>query len=490
MQSLKEYTKDLFQYIPSAIIPALVSLISVPLFTRYLSPDAWGNYVLVLNATELLTTISVSWLSSSIVRFYEQSLQDNKTSRFISTVIVSGLLSVFSFIGLAFTFLFAIKKKLPEDFLLVAISIGLWLFAIKAIGNLLQSIFKAKRKVSLYSGLASWQSISGFGFGFIFVGLLGWGFEGLLFGSALGLTIGVILFSFALRDQLFRIKATSLRLVKSMFMYGFPIVAGDISYWFLRLADRYILTLFRGTYEVGIYSVGYDLSDKALGLLISLLAISSWPLTIQIWERKGEQATSAFLTQLMRLFLLLCVPAVIAVSLLREPLMSVMTDELYFEGNRIVPLIMLSVFFFGFQRWFQVVPALYKKTRFIAIAILSGAVLSIVLNFIFTPSFGYHASAIINVISYAFVTLLMIFFSRSLLVWKFPFDSLAKSLISSAFMAAGIVGIISIHMPDWLKLVVSIPFGAVLYLIALVVFKELSYTSIKTFVRPFFQKPT
>ena len=110
MQSFKEYSKDLLQYIPSTVIPVLASIISVPLFTRYLKPDTWGNYVLVLNSAELLSTISLSWLGAAIVRFYEQSVREEKISRFIATVIISGMLSVFSFIGLAFVFYFVFKE--------------------------------------------------------------------------------------------------------------------------------------------------------------------------------------------------------------------------------------------------------------------------------------------------------------------------------------------------------------------------------------------
>jgi O-antigen/teichoic acid export membrane protein len=273
-----------------------------------------------------------------------------------------------------------------------------------------------------------------------------------------------------------------------MLLFGLPIVGGDISFWFLRLADRYILRIFRSAYEVGIYSVGYDLSDRSLGILISLLAMSSWPLVVQTWERKGVQATSSFLTQLMKLYLLICIPAVVAISLLRMPIMNIMADKLYFEANQIIPLIVSSVFFFGFQRWFQLVLALYKKTHFIMISVLGGAVVNIVLNVVFVPSFGYLASAIINVIGYALFALLIVLFSRPLMAWKFPFASLRNSFLSSAFMAAGILGVISTHLPEWAKLIICIPIGLMLYVIALFVIKELSFGDVMNFTRSWFHK--
>ena len=231
------------------------------------------------------------------------------------------------------------------------IAAGLWLFAGMALGNVLGSFLRARRKASLYSGFVSWQSISELGFGFVLVGLLGWGFNGLLLGSAIGWTIGLIAFGFALFEQPLHVKDVSWPLAKSMLVYGLPIVGGDFFFWFLKISRSiYPGAISKVLYEVGIYSVGDDLSDKTLGALFSLLAISSWPLVVQTWERKGERATSEFLTQLMRFFLLLCVPAVLALSLLREPFMTVMAGNLYFEGNQNYPSYYIKRFLFRFSK--------------------------------------------------------------------------------------------------------------------------------------------
>jgi O-antigen/teichoic acid export membrane protein len=488
MHFFKDYSKDLLKYLPSSILPAIVSLVSVPIFTSYLKPDEWGNYVLVLNAAELLSTISITWMTTSVVRFYELSLREGKYSRFITTVLISGLLSVFSLVGLAFLISFVFKEQLPKEFLVSVTATGLWLFAGTALGNLVGSVFKAKREAGKYSILVSWQSISRLGFGILFVGLLGWGFEGLLFGSALGLTVGLIAFSYSLFSKSFHFKYFSWTLSKSLLFYGLPIAIGDLSYWLLRLADRYIIRLSRSAYEVGIYSVGYDISDKTFGTLIALLSLAAWPLVVQTWERKGEQVTSEFISQLLRMYLLLAIPAVVAMSLLREPLITVLADKLYIDGNQIIPLVVSSVFFFGFQRWFQLVLLLHKKTGFVMISVLSGAVVNVILNLIFVPYFGYQASALINLLSYMLFALLIILFSRRLMKLNFPFISSFKSLLSSALMAGSIIAILSINLPEWVKLTICVPVGLIIYAIGLFVLQELSFASALNFVRSWFQR--
>lgn len=472
MHSLKEFFKDLGKYIPAYAIPAIVSFISVPLFTRYILPDEWGRYTLTVNTAGLLTTISGAWLSSSIIRFYEQSVREKYVESFTSTVIGLGLLSVVLVAGIS-SLLFLQVIVLPEEFAVSVIIMGLWLSANQTLSNVLGSILRAKRKAGTYAGFVSWQSLAGACLGFLFIKIGGMGFEGLILGSAIGLCLGLIAFSSSVVDkQTFQWNRISRPLAKSMLLYGLSITGTDISYWLLRLADRYILGIFRPAHEVGIYSVGYDLSDGTLGVLITLLTLSSWPLVVRTWERDGKKATSEFLTQLMRVFLILCVPAVVAMSLMRELLMSTITSAPYFQGNQIIPLIVTSTFFFGFQRLYMNILALYKKPYLMMIAVLASGLINVILNFIFVPSYGYQAAAIINLVSYVLFASLIFLFSRHFLIWRFPFESLFKSILSSIVMAIAIRGVLLMEISEFYKLVLCVVVGGLIYFAALFISKE------------------
>jgi len=80
--------------------------------------------------------------------------------------------------------------------------IGIWIFVAQAFVTVIGSVFRAKRKVVLYSGLITWRSVSRLAFGFIFLSMLMWGAKGLLIGYALGLTIGLFVFGYSLFDHL------------------------------------------------------------------------------------------------------------------------------------------------------------------------------------------------------------------------------------------------------------------------------------------------
>lgn len=487
MESFKEYFKDFLEYIPSTAVPIIVSLISVPLFTKYLSPEEWGDYILILNGSELLTTVCIAWLSASIIRFYEEKINEHKEEELISTTLVYGLIILLVISSLIISITFFFGNNISQSYGFSLVLIGLWLFLVYSINNLFGSLFKAQRKARKYSALVSWQNMSKLVFGLLFVGLLNNGVKGLLIGTAIGFTSGVAFFGIRIITHL-NLKMISYSLIKKLFLYGFPIVAGDVAFWFLRLSDRYILRLFRSAYEVGIYSVSYDLSDRSLGALISLLAISSWPLVVQTWERKGKAKTSEFLTQLMRFYLLLCVPATIAISILRKPIMEIMADQQYFIGNSIIPLVVFSVFLFGFQRWFQLILALFKKTYLIMLSVVCGAILSIILNLVFVPKYGYIASAIINIFGYLIFTLLVIVFSRSLMVWRFPYSSLRNSIMASLAMALSVIAVLTFIQKSILIIIISVPIGLIIYTSTLFFLNEFSFKVAINSIRNFLNR--
>lgn len=489
MDSTREMARDLVQYLPSFLIPGLISLISIPLFTRYVRPDEWGIYILVVNATELLTVIAVAWLSVSSVRFYSKTMQSNESRFYESTVVGSAALSVGLASVLVMALIFIFRELLEKKDLLTIVFLGVWIFTFRSSLMVVGSVLRAKRKALHYSVSICWQHISRLGFGLIFILFFGWGIKGILFGTAIGLVFGVLVFGkFALPIKSIKTNHFSRSLARSMFFFGLPIIGGDLSFWFLRFFDRYILGFFKGSSEVGIYAVGVDISSKSLSLIVSALALSSWPLVVQVWEKKGENATAQFLTQLMRLYLIVCVPAMVGISLLRRPVLEVLAEESYFEAYKIIPFIAASTFLFGFQRWFQLVLALREKTYLIFLSVISGAFINCILNILLAKTGGYNVVAINHLIGYMIFTLLIVLFSRKLLAWKFPFVSAIKVFASALLMSIVIIIVLKFNMSYLQSLSIGVAAGFITYSGGLLAVREFSSKNLKQLYGYFMKK--
>jgi O-antigen/teichoic acid export membrane protein len=186
--------------------------------------------------------------------------------------------------------------------------------------------------------------------------------------------------------------------------------------------------------------------------------------------------------KLTRYYLLVCIPAVVGLSVLGKPLINILTGQEYYEGYKIIPLVALGAFFLGLQQRFYPGVNFYKKTHFIMLAIIVSGLLNLGLNFLLIPKYGYMAAAATTLISYVFLLFLIIIISRRFFVWKFPFKSLANVSCASAIM-----GIVVYYVGNSLTFSVSINLisgicvGITVYILMLLLLKEFSQEEIQIF---------
>jgi len=257
----------------------------------------------------------------------------------------------------------------------------------------------------------------------------------LLLGSILSLAIAfALLWKKAIEGVSISPKGISFPLISEMAKYSFPLVAGNLSAWIMSLSDRYILEFFRGSEEVGIYSASYAISEKSIMLLATLFMLASGPISMNIWEKEGKKKSQEFVSRLTSYYLMICLPAVVGLSVLARPLIGILIPEEYYEGYRIIPLVTCGAFFLGLQHRFQAGPLFHKRTHFIMFPIIASGLLNLGLNFLLIPKYGYMAATTTTLISYVFLLFLMITTSRRLFIWEFPFKSLVKISCASAMM--------------------------------------------------------
>ena len=67
---IKDLFKDMGKYLPSYIVPAIVSFFSIPIITRLFAPKDYGNYILIMSTVSILSVITTVWLGASVIRFF------------------------------------------------------------------------------------------------------------------------------------------------------------------------------------------------------------------------------------------------------------------------------------------------------------------------------------------------------------------------------------------------------------------------------------
>ena len=97
-------------------------------------------------------------------------------------------------------------------------------------------------------------------------------------------------------------------------------------------------------------------------------------------------------------------------------------DTSYWEAMKVVPLIILANFFLGIYTNLSIWYKLIDKTHIGALISLLGAALTLALNFILIPSYGYYGSAIATIVAYA--SMMIISYLLGNRFYPIPYDKI------------------------------------------------------------------
>ena len=482
--AVKKFGKDIVRYLPSKAVPPLIGLIAIPIITRLFEPGDYGNYILVLATVSVLSLIPGTLLGTATLRFFPEYERQSRLGAFRNTLIKATIACV---IGIAIIFfgVLQIAEASISSNLYFLMSMGILLFVATSVFDILLHLLNIRQKATPYTCLTIWHAGAGLLFGLAIVLLIGRGVEGLLWGSIGALIIAIpFLYCIAFAGIPAGKGAFSKSIAIEMTKYSAPLIIANLAAWILSLSDRYIIGLYRGSYEVGLYSASYAFSQTPLTMLWTLFMLAGYPLIVNMWENQGREATQRFVGGLTRYYLLLALPSAVGLSVLSKPIIGVFTAPAYHEGYRIVPLVAFGAFLLALQWWPQVGLSLRKKTSISAYCVVGAGLLNIGLNFLLIPGYGYMAAAATTFISYAFLLVLMVLASRRLFTWKFPFKSLGKIALASAIMGVVVYPVgNSLTSSTAVNLIVGICLGLVVYGGMLLLLKEAHWSEMREMLK-------
>lgn len=187
--------------------------------------------------------------------------------------------------------------------------------------------------------------------------------------------------------------------------FNIPLLPHYLSMTVLSSSDRIMISNMVGNEKAGIYSLAYSISQIMTMFNTALLqTIEPW-IYRKLKDKKvydiAHVAYPCFiLIAVLNLLLIIFAPEIVTIFAPRE----------YQEAIWCIPAVALSVFFTFLYTFFATFEFYYEKTKYIAVATMGGAVLNIVLNYIFINLFGYMAAAYTTLFSYILYAVLHYYF--------------------------------------------------------------------------------
>lgn len=401
---IKNFLGDAKIYIVVRGFVALSWLLTLKVYTHFLSPTEYGLYSVLFFLTTIFSTFSISWISASYIRYFPDWGNDDNVieSIYVISIITITISSIFLFCCL---FLCMSKGMLEVRLSLIIICCLHYIFLSSF--TLMIGKLSAERKLKKLSFFTIGQFIFGLFFTLMFLYLTKLGIYGIFIGLLLSNLFFLVLLIYSENLPRFKIYNFNKNILKVIINYGSPIFLINILSNLLTSADLLLLKYYNLDIDAGIYSANYSLADKSINVLINTFTVAYLPTLFGIWSTKGSKEAYVFYRKVIYLYICISIPMLIVLLKYNSYLFSFLLPEKY-DTNNIIIFIMLGSYFWSIGQIFSDILTLNKKTLKLAFCYLLPAILNILANFLFIPKFGMKACAIISMISYIILTLTII----------------------------------------------------------------------------------
>ena len=189
-------------------------------------------------------------------------------------------------------------------------------------------------------------------------------------------------------------------ILKTILSYSWPLLIAGLAGTVNEAIDR-ILLKFRlpdhiePLEQLGIYGANFKLA-VLMTLFIQMFRYAAEPF---FFEKKNEENAKEIYADVMKFFIFFCMVIFLGVTLFID-VFKLFIGKDFREGLNIVPVILIANLFMGVYYNLSVWFKLTNRTRYGAIMVLTGAVVTFIINYFFIPVFGYIASAWGHFVSY------------------------------------------------------------------------------------------
>lgn len=445
-------------YAPAILVPRAITLLVVVVFTHQLAPDQFGLYALLLVYGELLDATLLDWNRSGIRRFCYHGDSLNVTGLIpgASLVLAGGLVigaSVGAVIGASTD-----ATATTEFFLLLMLY-----FAANGLLRFGLTILRVRERLTTYVLLECVRPPLGF--------LAAWFLVQTQEATYIPLALGLFGVTGLFTLPVF---AATLRGVKwgsadwptfrAMMGYAAPLLFVFLLAQLIMVSDRYLLNLLAGSAAVGMYAASYSLAKPALEILFNIVNLDAFPRMVKAYEREGSIAAQEVLRDSVSMYAFLCLPALVIITLLAEPLTRVLVSEAYRENApAVMRVIALATFFAGFKHFvFDQIFHLIQKPMLQSYLLVPAVILNLALNLLLIPSFGILGSAWATLAGYALAAALSSYYSQRYIKILWPIRHLFWFTIATLCM--GVTTYLIQHGGGPERLWFSLPIAGLMYL--------------------------
>lgn len=389
-KSTPKEIKASFWYIICSILQKGVSIITLPIFTRILTLEQYGQvsvYISWMGLFSIFLSLNLPYGSfqTAMIKF------ENDRDGYVSSIE-----GIFILLSTVFLVIYLPTRDLCNSILGLSTPIVL-IMVFEILSNSCTQCWMGKQKfeykykkvvfLTLFSTFAS-QILS-----LVFVICFNDKSTAKIAGNALIVVIiGLIICGFFLLKGK---KIFNKKYWGYAFGFNFPLIFYYLSQVVFNQSDKIMIERMCGDAQAGIYSVAYSLG-MLLTFVINAITSSYMPWfynKLKQGKETDDRKVSFILSIIVALLLLVIIAAT-------PEIVYIMSGEKYKEAIAIVPPIAMSVLLLFYADIFDRLFFYFENKLFLTIPTIFAGAINVILNYVYIPKFGFYVAAYTTLISY------------------------------------------------------------------------------------------
>jgi O-antigen/teichoic acid export membrane protein len=456
--------RQIIGYIPSNVIPAVVSMVMIYAYTRLLSPAEFGSYTYVFSAVLVLQTSLFYALPTAVMRFYPAAALAGRRDGLLKEayIIFYALAGAVSLLCV----ILALVVHLPEQYRLAAwLALPMLLF--RSLVQLNQAINRSANSMRRFNTIECLHAVLGFGLGVVALFVLGRGAAAIV----IGLLIAAVICSLIdLRLLVVPFRASAGRLDRGQLVrlaeYSWPMVAVAATSMIMQNSDRFLLGSLAGTEMLGIFAVAYNLVDRPTTVICNSISTATFPLVVQVLEHQGKEAARIQAGRNGIALLAVALPACVGLAFTADYVAHTLVGPAFRQGvAALLPIMSLTALARGVRSHF-IDHAFHLSGRPMMMLWSYGpaTIVNIALNLYVIPRYGMFGAAWTALACQSGIVVAGWFIGTSMFPVWLPVWQVVRCVAAVVPM---ILALTLIRFPlDWFGLGSAIMMGGVLYVVS------------------------
>lgn len=398
----------------------------LPLYTAVLTTEDYGNVDILQSVIQLAVPIITLQLSAALFRF----LIDQKTFKDKREVVSTGMLVVIANVCICSTVLILFNCIHSIQYF------GLFLFCFltATLYLIAQSIIRGFGNNVLYSLCGFIQMTTALLINVVLILDLGFKGDSILIAQGGSQLIAALVI--VIKERLWKycsLNGFSKSRLKELTSYSLPLIPNEISWWITNTSDRLLILYYLGSGYNGIYAA----ANKIPNIFVAFYSVfnTAWVESAarSVNDKDRESYYNNMIEKSYRFFGCLCIGIICSMSLAFKFLIG----EAYAGAYHHVYILTLAIFVNSMCALYGGIFGAFKQSEIISSTTVYGALINIVINFLFISFFGLYAASVSTLLSYLVVLVIRTLKIKKNVSLKIPKSYFARGAVALAVVTFG-----------------------------------------------------